>query len=147
MHFNADDEVFYGKIAGVNDLVTFEGSTVADLATSFREAVEDYLVLCRTVGKSARKSYKGSFNVRIPTSLHRRAAEQATVRGISLNRLVQEALEREVGAHAGGGRAQSIRRRRAADGALSGPEEPYLIITLHAHLPSKARHAADLRLR
>ena len=48
-------------------------------------------------------SYKGSFNVRIPTSLHRRAAEQATVRGISLNRLVQEALEREVGAHAGGG--------------------------------------------
>ena len=103
VHFNADDEVFYGKIAGVNDLVTFEGTTVADLATSFREAVEDYLVLCRTVGKSARKSYKGSFNVRIPTSLHRRAAEQATVRGISLNRLVQEALEREVGAHAGGG--------------------------------------------
>ena len=50
----------------------------------------------------ARKSYKGSFNVRVPPSLHRRAAEQATVRGISLNRLVQEALEREVGAYAGG---------------------------------------------
>jgi len=44
VHFNADDEVFYGK-----------------------------------------------------------AAERATVRGISLNRLVQEALEREVGAEAGGG--------------------------------------------
>lgn len=103
VHFNADDEVFYGKIAGVTDLVTFEGTTVASLATSFREAVEDYLVLCRTVGKPARKSYKGSFNVRIPTSLHRRAAEQVTVRGISLNRLVQEALEREVGVHAGRG--------------------------------------------
>ena len=103
VHFNADDEVFYGKIAGVTDLVTFEGITVAGLAASFREAVEDYLVLCRTVGKPARKSYKGSFNVRVPTSLHRRAAEQATVRGISLNRLVQQALEREVGADAGGG--------------------------------------------
>lgn len=102
VHFNADDEVFYGKIAGVTDLVTFEGTTVADLAASFREAVEDYLVLCRIVGKPPRKSYKGSFNVRVPTSLHRRAAEQATVRGISLNRLVQEALEREVGADAGG---------------------------------------------
>ena len=56
VHFNAADEVFYGKIVGVDDLVTFEGTTVADLATSFRDAVEDYLVLCRTVGKPARKS-------------------------------------------------------------------------------------------
>ena len=96
VHFHADDEVFYGKIVGVDDLVTFEGTTVANFATSFREAVEDYVALCRSVGKPARKSYKGSFNVRIPASLHRRAAEQATVRGISLNRLVQEALQREV---------------------------------------------------
>ena len=96
VHFSADDEVFYGKIVGVDDLVTFEGTTVADLATSFREAVEDYVALCRSAGKPARKSYKGSFNVRIPAALHRRASEQATVRGISLNRLVQEALQREV---------------------------------------------------
>lgn len=101
VHFNADDEVFYGKIVGVNDLVTFEGTTVADLAASFRDAVEDYVVLCRSAGKPARKSYKGSFNVRIPASLHQRAAEQATVRGISLNRLVQDALQREVGTATG----------------------------------------------
>ena len=96
VHFNADDEVFYGKIVGVDDLVTFEGTTVAELAASFRDAVEDYVALCRSIGKPARKSYKGSFNVRIPASLHRRVAEQATVRGISLNRLVQDALRREV---------------------------------------------------
>ena len=96
VHFNADDEVFYGKIVGVDDLVTLEGTTVADLAASFREAVEDYVALCQSVGKPPRKSYKGSFNVRIPASLHRRAAEQATVRGISLNRFVQDALQREV---------------------------------------------------
>ena len=101
VHFNAADEVFYGKIVGVNDLVTFEGTTVADLAASFRDAVEDYVVLCRSAGKPVRKSYKGSFNVRIPASLHQRAAEQATVRGISLNRLVQDALQREVGTATG----------------------------------------------
>ena len=84
VHFNADDEVFYGTVAGVTDLVTFEGTTVAGLAASFREAVEDYLALCRAVAKPARKSYKGSFDVRVPTSLHRRAAEQVTIRGISL---------------------------------------------------------------
>ena len=57
VHFNADDEVFYGKIVGVDDLVTFEGTTVAALAASFRDAVEYYVVLCRSAAKPARKSY------------------------------------------------------------------------------------------
>jgi len=42
VHFSAADEVFYGKIEGINDLVTFEASTVAKLKASFREAVQDY---------------------------------------------------------------------------------------------------------
>ena len=53
VHFNADDEVFYGKFVGVDDLVTFEGTTVAELAASFRDAVEDYVALCRSIGKPA----------------------------------------------------------------------------------------------
>ena len=31
VHFSAEDEIFFGKIEGVNDLVTFEGSTVNEL--------------------------------------------------------------------------------------------------------------------
>ena len=57
VHFNANDGGVYGRIAGVTDLVTFEATTVAGLAASFREAVEDYLLLCRTAGKPARTSY------------------------------------------------------------------------------------------
>ena len=49
----ADDEVFYGKIVGVDDLVTFEGTTVADLARSLHDAVDDYVALCRSAGKPA----------------------------------------------------------------------------------------------
>lgn len=93
VHFNADDEVSYGKIVGVDGLVTFEGTTVADLAASFRDAAEDCTALCRSIGKPARKSYKGSFNVRIPASLHRRAAEQATVRGTPTGSAVLEPFE------------------------------------------------------
>ena len=53
MHFNADDEVFYGKIVGVDGLVTFEGTTAAEFAASFRDAVEDYVALCGSVAKPA----------------------------------------------------------------------------------------------
>ena len=96
VHLSADDEVFYGKIEGINDLVTFEGQSVQALKQAFQEAVDDYLKICEDVGKPALKSYKGSFNVRIPRELHRKSVEKALMSGISLNQLVQRALEKEL---------------------------------------------------
>ena len=66
VHFSADDEIFYGRIEGITDLVTFEGESVQALKRAFEEAVEDYLNICEEVGKPAYKSFKGSFKVRIP---------------------------------------------------------------------------------
>ncbi|MEP6628188.1 MAG: hypothetical protein ABJA32_09405 [Ginsengibacter sp.] len=43
VHFSNEDAVFFGKIAGINDLITFEGATVKQLQASFKEAVEDYV--------------------------------------------------------------------------------------------------------
>ncbi len=99
VHFDSDDRVFHGRIEGIEDLVSFEGTNVTDLVAAFHEAVEDYRELCRQTGKKASKSYKGSFNVRIPVELHRRAARRAVVNGVSLNQLVQQALEAELSVH------------------------------------------------
>lgn len=96
VHFSADDEIFYGRIEGITDLVTFEGESVQELKRAFEEAVEDYLNICEEVGKPAYKSFKGSFNVRIPRELHRKSVEKALMSGISLNQLVQRALEKEI---------------------------------------------------
>ena len=96
VHFHADDELFYGRIEGVNDLVTFEGESVKELKKAFEEAVEDYLELCQAIGKEPLKSFKGSFNVRIHPSLHREAFEKATLKGITLNQWVQHAIEKEL---------------------------------------------------
>jgi len=96
VHFSAEDECFFGRVEGIDDLVTFEGRAVDELKRTFREAVEDYMDLCRTAGKSLRKSYKGSFNVRMTAELHRKAARKSALLGISLNRLVQKAVEKEV---------------------------------------------------
>ena len=45
VHFSTEDEVFYGKIEGISDLVTFEGSSVKELKKSFINSVNDYLEL------------------------------------------------------------------------------------------------------
>ena len=61
VHFSSEDEVFFSKIEGINDLVTFEGTSVRELKEAFQETVEDYLSLCQELGKNPHKSYKGSF--------------------------------------------------------------------------------------
>ncbi len=96
MHFNADDSIFFGKIEGINDLVTFEGEDVKGLAQAFEEAVDDYVEICKTRKKPVHKSYKGNFNIRITPELHKKALHKALLKGISLNQLVQQAIEHEV---------------------------------------------------
>ena len=93
IHFNSEDEVFFGKIIGINDLVNFESDSVKGLKKEFATSVEDYLETCRKLKKAPEKSYKGSFNVRISSDLHRKAAMFASIKKISLNDFVRYALD------------------------------------------------------
>jgi len=96
VHFSPEDSVFFGKIEGINDMVTFEGKTVDHIKKSFKEAVEDYLEICKQTGKEPFKSYKGSFNIRITPELHKKAVQKSVLRGVSLNQFVQKAIEHEL---------------------------------------------------
>lgn len=96
VHFSAEDEIFYGKIEAINDLIMFEGKSVQELKKNFHEAVDDYLETCKALGREPNKPFKGGFNVRISPKMHKKAIERATILGISLNQLVQKAIEKEV---------------------------------------------------
>lgn len=93
VRFSTDDEVFHGKLEGVNDLVSFEGSTVQQLKKAMKEAVEDYLEICSDLNKDPKKSFKGTFNVRIKPHLHERASMKSIEEGVSLNQIVEKAIE------------------------------------------------------
>ncbi|MDB5120755.1 MAG: HicB family protein [Sphingobacteriales bacterium] len=90
VHYSADDEVFFGK---VNDLITFEGTSVSELKDAFKESIEDYLETCKSLKKSPDKSYKGVFNVRVPANLHKKAAMFALQHHVSLNDFVKTAID------------------------------------------------------
>jgi predicted HicB family RNase H-like nuclease len=96
IHYSAEDDCFFGRIEGIDDLVTFEGRDVDELKRSFREAIEDYAELCKKAKKPLFKSYGGTFNIRMPAELHQKAARKSALLGISLNQLVQRAVEKEV---------------------------------------------------
>ncbi len=94
VHFSNKDAVFYGKISGIHDLITFEGASVKELQKSFKESVDDYIEICQTQKKPVSKSLKGSFNVRIAPELHQKAATVSLKQGVSLNQFVQQAIEK-----------------------------------------------------
>lgn len=96
VNFSADDNVFFGKVEGINDLVTFEGTSVQELKEAFEYMVEGYIEDCEEEGFPIIKSYRGNLNIRLKPETHKEASLKAIVKGISLNQFIQNAVERAV---------------------------------------------------
>jgi len=98
VHYSDEGQVFHGKIEFIRSLVSYEGTNVESLRTAFEEAVDDYIDLCKEGGKEPERPFKGSFNVRTGTDLHRRAALIAKAKGTNLNKIITDALEKYLSA-------------------------------------------------
>jgi predicted HicB family RNase H-like nuclease len=46
VNFSTEDLVFHGKIEGINDLITFEGTTVDELEEAFKYMIEKHIQFC-----------------------------------------------------------------------------------------------------
>lgn len=93
VEYSAEDGVLFGKIEGINDLVTFESESATEIESEFKAAVDDYLETCKAQGKIPDKAYRGLFNVRISSELHKRLANIAISEDVTLNEVVVRAIE------------------------------------------------------
>jgi predicted HicB family RNase H-like nuclease len=93
VEFDADDGIFIGRIAGIDDNVGFHADNVQALVAAFHEAVEDYLETCAAIGKTPERSYSGNVFLRVTEDTHARAAKAAELAGMSLNEFGEDALE------------------------------------------------------
>jgi len=92
VEFSNEDNVFFGRIIGINDRITYEGDNVTTLRNDFQEAVDEYIEICKQLGKLPEKAYKGTFNVRIAPALHKQLAVYSATSGKTLNSTVEEAI-------------------------------------------------------
>lgn len=92
IEFDSEELVLRGKIEGINDFVDFESDDIKGIEKEFHSAVDDYLDFCKEVGKEPEKEYKGTFNVRIGSDLHKKLAMIAMEKGESLNATVEKAI-------------------------------------------------------
>lgn len=90
-----DDEagIFHGEVINTRDVITFQGTTVAELKKAFRDSVDDYRAFCQARGETPEKPFTGQFVTRVSPDLHRQISLAASLAGKSLNAWVTEQLE------------------------------------------------------
>jgi predicted HicB family RNase H-like nuclease len=92
VELDPEDDCFIGRLAGINDVVGFHGSTIPEIKAAFHEAVDDYIETCAKAGKAPERPFSGKVMFRISPKVHARAALAAQLQGISLNQWAEEAL-------------------------------------------------------
>ncbi|MCR5121109.1 MAG: type II toxin-antitoxin system HicB family antitoxin [Ruminococcus sp.] len=97
VEFSEEDGVFFGKVQGIRSLISYEGTSASELIEDFHEAVNNYLDLCKEENTEPETAYKGSFNVRLSSDLHRRAALYALSHQQTLNSFIEEAVRQKLG--------------------------------------------------
>ena len=91
-----DDEagLFHGEVIDLRDVITFQGTSVEELESAFRDSIEDYLEFCEERGEEPDRPFSGKLMLRLSPDLHRQAYVRARQEGKSLNQWISEKLER-----------------------------------------------------
>ncbi len=96
VEYSHEDKCFFGKLEMIDDLVTFEATSVDELEANFKHSVDDYIDTCSALNRVPQKTYKGVFNVRIDPSLHKKIYKEALKEHISLNAFIGKTLSESV---------------------------------------------------
>ena len=114
LEFDPSIDAFHGRIVGLQDVVTFQGTSLDELRSEMAESVDDYLEFCAEVGKEPERPYRGEFLVRTTPELHRAATIEAEAAGLSLNAWVEAAITSVVRERRPGyGESQDTKKKRA----------------------------------
>lgn len=57
VEYDTTDDIFYGKVIGIRDLVGYHTKDVGQIFSQFQKAVDDYLYFCIEVGKEPEKGW------------------------------------------------------------------------------------------
>lgn len=89
-----DSGLLHGRVMNTRDVITFEATDVPALSKEFKRSVQDYLDWCRELGREPERPYSGNISLRIKPALHRNAFAAATQEDTSLNRWIEEQIEK-----------------------------------------------------
>lgn len=96
IEFSADDNVFFGRVLGIPEIVSFHAENVEDLKKEMAGMIDFYLESCEKKGRKPKKNYNGKVLFRLPSDLHAKISETAEKSGKSINEWGREVFESAV---------------------------------------------------
>lgn len=91
--YDPEERTFSGIVAGLRDVIHFEGSNADELEASFKGGIDDYLAFCAEEGRPPEKAYSGQVLLRTKPELHRKAAMRAAAEGMSLSEWISRQIK------------------------------------------------------
>lgn len=93
VEFDDEAEIFHGEVINTRDVITFQGSTPAEIKKAFVDSIEDYLAYCAVRGESPDRPFSGKLNLRLEPELHRKSYIRARQAKKSLNTWIVDVLK------------------------------------------------------
>jgi predicted HicB family RNase H-like nuclease len=94
IEFDSRDNIFTGKVLGIEDGITFHGTTVKELRIDFEAAINHYIADCVATGRKPFKPASGKLMLRVSPETHAKALTIAKASGKSLNQWAAEVLDK-----------------------------------------------------
>ena len=94
--YDPEIEMFRGEFVGLNGSADFYASSVEELKIEGERSLATFLDVCRERGIEPVKKFSGKLHLRLSQATHEKAAIAAAARGVSLNTLIEAAVEHEV---------------------------------------------------
>lgn len=92
VEYDPEDKVYHGRVAYLDDVVTFVGETLEEAQEAFRDSVDDYLEWCRKLGRKPDKPCSGRIALRVDPNLHRRLVDAARRAKLPVSTFVAQCL-------------------------------------------------------
>ena len=94
VEYDSEAKFFHGRVIGLKDVITFQGKSVKEIDKAFRESIDDYLEFCKKRNEKPDKPFSGKILLRTQPDLHRKLALIAERKRTSMNKVLEEAIER-----------------------------------------------------
>ena len=96
VEYSEDDGLLYGKVQGIRSLLSYEGNSVTELKEDFHEVVDAYLDDCKEEGIQPEIPYDGKIEIQITPELHKKIADAASSKQMSLDSYIEDIIEEVV---------------------------------------------------
>ena len=96
VEYSEEDNMLYGEVMGIDDLILYHGDSLESLRKDFEEAIDHYLETCEIEGLEPDKTTYNDFDMQISPELRRSLITFSIERKKSLRETVDEAIRKYI---------------------------------------------------